>query len=76
MAADPARTLRETEKLVTQCSSEAYRQIATLLAELREALAGSDHSGLADQQAKKLKKEFPTRRLLTSELRRKGLLPK
>src|SRR5262249_38119938 len=40
MAADPDRTLRETEKLVAQRSGDAYRQIARLLAELREALAG------------------------------------
>jgi uncharacterized Zn finger protein len=76
MATAPARTLRETEKLVTQCSSEAYRQIATLLAELREALAGREQSALAEQQARKLKNEYPTRRLLTSELRRKGFLSK
>jgi hypothetical protein len=76
MAADPARTLRETEELVTRRSGEAYRQIATLLAELRDALAGTEQSGLAEQQAQKLKSKNPTLRLLTSELRRVGLLPK
>ncbi len=76
MAADPARTLRETEKLVARRSTEAYSQIATLLTELREALAGSEQSGLAEQQARKLKDKNPTLRLLTSELRRKGFLPK
>jgi hypothetical protein len=76
MAADPDRTLRETDELVTRRSGDAYRQIATLLAELRDALAGTDQSGLAEQQAKALKNKNPTLRLLISELRRQGLLPK
>jgi hypothetical protein len=76
MAADPAGTLRETEKLVARRSTQAYGEIARLLAELREALAGSEQSGLAEQQARKLKHDNPTLHMLTSELRRKGLLPK
>jgi len=76
MTADPAKTLRKTEELVTQRSGEAYLQIATLLAELRDALAGSDQSGLAEQQAQKLKSKNPTLHLLTRELRRQGFLPK
>jgi hypothetical protein len=76
MAADPVPTLRETEKLVAQRSGDAYDQIATLLAELREALADSRQAGLAEQQAQKLKKSYPTLKLLTSALRRRGFLPK
>jgi len=76
IAADPARTLRETETLVTQRSAHSYSQVATLLADLREALAGSDQAGLAERQAQKLKQEHPTLRLLISELRRQGFLPK
>ena len=76
MRTDPARTLRETEQLVSQRSSEAYRRIATLLAELREALSGSEQAGLAEQQAETLKRKHPTLRLLTSELRREGFLSK
>jgi hypothetical protein len=76
MAVDPTQTLRKTEKLVTQRSGEAYCQIATLLAELRDALAGTEQSGLAEQQAQKLKSKNPTLHLLTRELRRQGFLPK
>jgi hypothetical protein len=76
MATDPAATLRETDELVTQRSTESYRQIATLLADLREALAGSKQSGLAEQHARKLKAKNSTLNLLTSELRRKGFIPK
>jgi hypothetical protein len=76
MAADPDRTLRETEKLAAQRSTEAYRQIATLLAELREALVGKEQSALAEQQAQELRSKNPTLRHLIRELRREGLLPK
>jgi hypothetical protein len=76
MAADPTPTLRETEKLVAQRGTDAYRKTATLLAELREALAGSKQAGLAEQQAQKLKKSHPTLSQLTSALRRQGFLPK
>jgi hypothetical protein len=76
MAADPTRTILETEKLIRQRSTEAYSQIATLLADLRTALADSDRAGLAEQQAGKLKSEHPTLKMLTSELRRRGLLAK
>jgi hypothetical protein len=76
MAADPMRTLRETEKLVKQRSIEAYSEVATLLADLREALSGSDQASLPDQQARKLKKENPTLSQLTSKLRGKGFLRK
>jgi hypothetical protein len=76
MAADPAPTLRETERLVKLRSRDSYIEIATLLKDLREALAGTERSGLAEQQARKLKKENPTLNLLTSELRRAGFVAK
>jgi hypothetical protein len=76
MAADAAPTLRETEKLVKQRGTNAYQQIATLLADLREALAGSEHAGLAEQQARKLREKNPTLRLMISALRGEGFLRK
>jgi hypothetical protein len=76
MAADPAPTLCETERLVKMRSRRSYAEIATLLKDLREALAGSKQAGLAEEQALKLKKENPTLNLLTGELRRAGLLAK
>jgi hypothetical protein len=76
MAADPAATLRETERLVKRRSRDSYVAIATLLEELRESLAGTKQAGLAEQQAQKLKKENPTLNLLTSELRRAGFVAK
>jgi hypothetical protein len=76
MAADPTRTLHETEQLVKQRSTDAYQQIARLLADLQESLSGGKQSGLAAQQARKLKDKNPTLTRLTAELRRQGFLKK
>jgi hypothetical protein len=76
MVADANPTLRKTEVLVEKRSRQAYSQIATLLVDLREALAGGKQSNLAEQQAQKLKMQNPKLALLTSELRRAGFLKK
>ena len=76
MAADPKATLQETERLATQRTTAAYRQIGELLVELREALAENDQSDLAEKQAQKLKANNPTLTRLSSELRRHGFIPK
>ncbi len=76
MAADPAPTLRETERLVKLRSRDSYTEIASLLKDLREALADTKQAGLAEKQALKLKKENPTLNVLTGELRRAGFLGK
>lgn len=76
MADDPKPYLRKTEQLVAERSTDAYRQVSELLAELREALADSDRSGLAERQARKLKDKNPTLRHLTAALRREGFVPK
>lgn len=76
MMVDPAPTLRETERLVKLRSRDSYVEIAALLKDLREALAGTRQSGLAERQAQKLKKANPTLKLLTSELRRAGFVAK
>jgi len=76
MKEDPAPTLQETEKLVAQRSEDYYRQAARLLADLREALAGTPQAGLAGKQASNLKNKNPTLRKLTSELRKQGFIPK
>jgi len=76
MAADPTPCLRKTEKLVTERTTDAYEEAAKLLADLREALAGSKQSDLAEKQALKLKTANPTRRHLTAALRRQGFLKK
>jgi hypothetical protein len=76
MAADPAKTLGETEKLVKERNLDAYHRIALLLADLREALSGGDRSSLAEQHARTLKEKNPTLHHLTAELRRQGFFKK
>jgi len=76
MVADPTLFLRETERLVARRSTHAYREIAQLLADLREALAGTRRSDLAERRARKLKREHPTLNHLTAALRREGFIPK
>ncbi len=76
LAADPQPALRKTEQLVEDRTSDAYREIAHLLADVRDALAGTPRSGLADQHAQKLKIANPTLKVLVSELRKQGFLKK
>jgi hypothetical protein len=76
MAADPTKTIRQTEQLVKQRSLDAYDKAATLLTDLREALAATDRSGLAEEQARKLRNDHPKFNQLIAELRRKGFLQK
>jgi hypothetical protein len=74
MASDPSATLRKAEQLVKQRTLEAYRQVALLLADLRESLTGTKDSELAGQYAKNLKANHPTSHNLTSALRKQGFL--
>lgn len=76
MAADPTPYLRKTEQLVAERSTNSYRQAAKMLADLREALAGSKQSGLAEKQALKLKTKNPKLNRLTGALREQGFVPR
>jgi hypothetical protein len=76
MAADPTPFLRKAEKLVAQRTTESYEQVAQLLVDLRDALAGTKKSNLAAEHARKLKQANPTLNLLTAALRRHGFVPK
>jgi len=57
-----------TEWLVAERTTNAYRQVSELLADLRDALAGSRQSNLAEERALMLKPTNPT-------LRRHGFVP-
>jgi hypothetical protein len=59
---------------VKKRSIDAYDKIARQLADLREALSGSDRSALADDHARKLKEKNPKLLQLSSALRRHGFL--
>lgn len=72
MAADPSSFLKEAERLVDERSTASYKKASKLLAELREAVAGTKQAGLAEKQAAKLKSKYPTLHHLTAALRREG----
>jgi hypothetical protein len=74
MARDPTPTLLETEELVKQRSLDAYHRVALLLADLREALSGTDRRGLAETHAHNLKEKNPNLRHLTAALRGQAFL--
>ncbi len=76
MAADPTPYLKKTEQLVAERSTNAYAQASQVLADLREALAETGRSAIAEKQAQKLKQMNPTLRHLTAALRRQGFVPK
>lgn len=76
MAANPTPYLTKTEQLVAERSTTAYAQASQMLADLREALAETGRSAIAEKQAQKLKQMNPTLRHLTAALRRQGFLPK
>jgi hypothetical protein len=73
MGANPDPILRKTEELVRQRSGSAYDQIADLLFDLREALAGTSKANLAHQQALKLRGENPTLSRLKKAFKDRGL---
>jgi hypothetical protein len=69
---NPAKHLGQTEELLAERSTDAYQRLAALLADLRDALAGTDRADLPKQHAQKLRKQHPTRKHLISELRKQG----
>jgi hypothetical protein len=74
MAADPTKVFSKVERLVSERTTHAYQQAAALLADLKEALAGSDQSNLAERHARKLKETHSTLRNLIAALRSQGFL--
>ena len=72
MAADPTFHVKKIKKLVDQRSTRAYQQAARILADLREALAGTDQAGLAERQALALRAKYPRLNRLLGALREEG----
>ncbi len=76
MAAKPKPFLREAAQLAAKRTMAAYQQAGEILADLREALAGSNQANLAECQAKALRQKYPTAHGLIAELRRRELIAK
>jgi hypothetical protein len=73
LAAEPDAAIAEAQKLVEQRSTEHYRQAATILAELRDALGPIDGIPLANAAAREMTRKYPTLSKLKRALRDQGL---
>lgn len=74
MKADPQSWLEEASLLVKQRGTDNYREAASILADLREAVGGDQGNKLVRHHAAHLTQEHPTLTKLKSYLRKKQLL--
>lgn len=74
MQSDPAAWLKKASKLVEERGTDNYRQAASILADLRDAVGGDKGFKIARQHAAHLAKKYPTLNVLKSALRKKQLL--
>ena len=74
MKADPETWLKNVSNLVEQSGTDNYREAASMLADLREAVGGEKGSALARGHAAHLAQKYPSRKLLKSFLKNQGLL--
>lgn len=74
MKADPDRWLKHATGLVEKRGTDNYREAASILADLREALGGDAGNEIACRHAKALARQHPTLRILLSALRKQALL--
>jgi len=74
IAADPAAIIAKVQTLVKERSLTDYEQAAAELADLCEALGPDKGPKQAQAAAEKLRRQYPTRKLLISALRKRGLL--
>jgi hypothetical protein len=74
MKADPDPWLKHATGLVEQRGTDNYREAASILADLREAVGGDAGNAIARRHAKALARKHPTLRILLSALRKQALL--
>lgn len=74
MKAAPESWLRKTSELVEARGTANYREAASILADLRDALGGTEGNTIARKHAAHLVKSHPTLTVLKSSLRQGGLL--
>jgi hypothetical protein len=72
--AAPDEWLKKTSKLVEERGTDNYRQAASILADLREAIGGAEGEKMARRHAAHLAKKNPTLNILKSSLRKCGLI--
>lgn len=74
MQAAPDTWLKKASKLVEERGTNNYREAASILADLRDALGGEQGDKIARNHAAHLAQKYPTLNVLKSSLRKKALL--
>lgn len=74
MRSDPKAWIEKSSTLVEQRGTDNYREAASILADLREAIGGDEGGKIARKHAAHLAKKYPTLNVLKSSLRKKELL--
>ncbi|XZE33474.1 hypothetical protein SH501x_004258 [Pirellulaceae bacterium SH501] len=74
MQSAPDTWLKKASKLVEKRSTDNYREAASILADLRDAVGGEQGNKIARKHAAHLAQKYPTLNVLKSSLRKKELL--
>jgi hypothetical protein len=74
MQSAPDSWLKKASKLVEERGTENYREAASILADLRDAVGGEQGNKIARKHAAHLAQKYPTLNVLKSSLRKKELL--
>ncbi|XZE19630.1 hypothetical protein SH449x_004956 [Pirellulaceae bacterium SH449] len=74
MQSDPEKWLTQASKLVEERGTPNYREAASILADLRDAVGGEQGNQIARRHAAHLAMKYPTLNVLKSSLRKKELL--
>ncbi len=74
MQSAPDVWLKMASKLVEERGTDNYREAASMLADLREAVGGEQGNKIARKHAAHLSQKYPTLNVLKSSLRKKELL--
>ncbi len=74
MRSAPDSWLKKASKLVAERGTDNYREAASILADLRDAVGGEQGKKIAHMHAAHLAQKYPTLNVLKSSLRKKELL--
>jgi hypothetical protein len=74
MQSAPDTWLKKASKLVEERGTDNYREAASILADLRDAVGGEQGNKIARKHAAHLAQKYPTLNVLKSSLRKKELL--
>jgi hypothetical protein len=74
MQSAPDSWLKKASKLVEERGTDNYREAASILADLRDAVGGEQGNKIARKHAAHLAQKYPTLNVLKSSLRKKQLL--